>query len=76
MVNIIWYFVNNKIKFSYVNGCKYANKSAFSSKKIQHNKNCSKQNLSNKLRKGTIRYDEMLVIADILGFEIKFEGKK
>jgi|InofroStandDraft_1065614.scaffolds.fasta_scaffold00001_256 hypothetical protein len=39
-------------------------------------KNCSKQNLSNKLRKGTIRYDEMLVIADILGFEIKFEGKK
>ncbi len=39
-------------------------------------KNCSKQNLSNKLRKGTVRYDEMLVIADLLGFEIKFEEKK
>lgn len=39
-------------------------------------KKCSQQNLSNKLRKGTIRYDEMLVIADILGFEIKFEEKK
>lgn len=37
---------------------------------------CSKQNLSNKLRKGTIRYDEMLLIAEILGFEIKFEDVK
>ena len=39
-------------------------------------KKCSHQNLSNKLRKGTIRYDEMLVIADILGFEIKFRREK
>ena len=33
----------------------------------------SRQNLSNKLRGGTIRYDEMLIIADILGYNIKFE---
>ncbi len=40
------------------------------------NKKYTRQNLSNKLRAGTLRYDEMLVIADILGFEIKFEEKK
>lgn len=39
-------------------------------------KSCTKQNLSNRLRAGTIRYDEMLIIADILGFEIKFDEKK
>lgn len=38
-------------------------------------KPCSKQNLSNKLRNGTVRYDEMLVIADILGFKIEFSEK-
>ncbi len=38
-------------------------------------KSYSKQNLSSKLRAGTIRYDEMLVIADILGFEIDFKEK-
>ncbi len=30
-------------------------------------------NLSQKLRKGTIPYNEMLVIAKILGYKIKFE---
>lgn len=39
-------------------------------------KSCTRQNLSNKLRAGTIRYDEMLIIADILGFEISFDEKK
>lgn len=39
-------------------------------------KKYTRQNLSNKLRAGTLKYDEMLVIADILGFEIKFEEKK
>ena len=36
-------------------------------------KHCSRQNLSNRLKAGTIRYDEMLVIAKILGFKIKIE---
>ncbi len=39
-------------------------------------KSCTRQNLSNKLRAGTIRYDDMLIIADILGFEISFDEKK
>ena len=30
-------------------------------------------NLSQKLRKGTIPYNEMVVIAKILGYKIKFE---
>ncbi len=38
-------------------------------------KNCTKQNLSNRLRAGTIRYDEMLLIAEILGFKIEFKEK-
>ncbi len=38
-------------------------------------KKISQQNLSNKLKSGTIRYDEMLVIANILGFKITIEEK-
>ena len=30
-------------------------------------------NLSQKLRKGTIPYNEMIIIAKILGYKIKFE---
>lgn len=33
------------------------------------------QNLSNKLTKETIRYSEVKKIADILGYEIKWEKK-
>ena len=32
----------------------------------------SMQNLSNKLRKETITHREMLIIADILGYDLKF----
>lgn len=32
-------------------------------------------NLSNKLRKGTITYQEIKLIADILGYEVKFIEK-
>ncbi|MDR1168496.1 MAG: hypothetical protein LBK53_06390 [Heliobacteriaceae bacterium] len=32
-------------------------------------------NLSNKLRKKTIRFEEVRQIADILGYNIKFEKK-
>ena len=35
-------------------------------------KNYSATNLSNKLKRGTIIYNEVLVIAEILGYEIKF----
>lgn len=40
------------------------------------NKPYSMQNLSNKLRKETISYREMLIIADILGYELKFTRKE
>lgn len=36
------------------------------------NKNYSPTNLSNKLKRGTISYNEVLVIAEILGYEIQF----
>ncbi len=36
------------------------------------NKPYSMQNLSNKLRNETISHREMLIIADILGYDIKF----
>ena len=35
----------------------------------------SMQNLSNKLRNETITHREMLIIADILGYELKFVKK-
>lgn len=40
------------------------------------NKPYSMQNLSNKLRNETITHREMLVIADILGYELKFIRKQ
>lgn len=43
------------------------------SKKL--NKPYSMQNLSNKLRNETITFREMLIIADILGYDIKFIPK-
>ena len=35
-------------------------------------KTYSLQNLSHRLRRGTLTYNEMLLIADILGYEISF----
>ena len=32
-------------------------------------------NFSSRLKRGTLNYDEMLVIADLLGYEIKFVRK-
>ena len=39
------------------------------------NKNCSSDSLSHKLSRGTMPYNEVVMIADILGYEIKFEKK-
>jgi len=39
------------------------------------NKPYSTQNLSNKLRNETITHREMLIIADILGYDLKFVRK-
>ena len=36
------------------------------------NKHYSMNNLSNKLRKETITHREMIIIADILGYDLKF----
>lgn len=40
------------------------------------NKNISADNLSQKLRKGTLRYNDVKIIADALGYEIKFEKRR
>ena len=40
------------------------------------NKPYSMQNLSNKLRNETISHREMLIIADILGYDLKFIRRK
>ena len=40
------------------------------------NKPYSMQNLSNKLRNETITHREMLIIADILGYDLKFTLRK
>ncbi len=40
---------------------------------IEKNKTYSRQNLSNKINRSTINYDEMEEIAKILGYRIVFE---
>lgn len=40
------------------------------------NKNISADNLSQKLRKGTLRYNDVKIIAEALGYEIKFEKRR
>ena len=40
---------------------------------IEKNKTYSRQNLSNKINRSTINYDEMEEIAKILGYKIVFE---
>lgn len=43
---------------------------------LRHNKNVTVQNLSNKLTKGTIRYSEVLEIADIIGYSLTWIQKE
>ena len=38
-------------------------------------KNYSLQNLSHRLKRGTVSYNEVLQISEILGYNIKFEKK-
>ena len=44
-------------------------------KRIQEKtgKNFSLQNLSHRLKRGTLYYNEVLLVAEILGYNIKFE---
>ena len=57
----------------------YIVKEGFTMKKIagllDKESNVALQNLSNKLTRGTIKYSEIKEIADILGYEIKWEKK-
>ena len=39
------------------------------------NKNITIDSLSQKLRKGSMKYDEVKLIAEILGYKIQFEKK-
>jgi len=41
----------------------------------KHNKNTTVQNISNKLTRETIQYKEILEIADVLGYEIRWVDK-
>ena len=41
----------------------------------KYNKTYSSQNLSNKLRRGTIQYQEVKDIADIIGYKIEWIKK-
>lgn len=41
----------------------------------KYNRKMTVQNLGNKINKGTIRYFEVLEIAEILGFEVEFKQK-
>ena len=58
----------------------YIVKEGFTMKKIarllDEESNVALQNLSNKLTRGTIKYSEIKEIADILGYDIKWEKKK
>lgn len=58
----------------------YIIKEGFTMKKIasllDEESKVALQNLSNKLTRGTIKYSEIREIADILGYEIKWEKKK
>lgn len=58
----------------------YIIKEGFTMKKIagllDEESKVALQNLSNKLTRGTIKYSEIKEIADILGYEIKWEKKK
>jgi hypothetical protein len=40
------------------------------------NKHYTLDNLSKKLKNGTIAYNQVVLIADILGYKIKFEKEK
>ncbi len=57
----------------------YIVKEGFTMKKIagllDNKSKVALQNLSNKLARGTIKYSEIKEIADILGYEIKWEKK-
>ena len=57
----------------------YIIKEGFTMKKIasllNEKSKVALQNLSNKLSRGTIKYSEIKQIADILGYEIKWEKK-
>lgn len=41
----------------------------------RHNTNYSLQNFSSKLIRGTLRYNEVSEVLDIIGYEIKWEEK-
>ena len=57
----------------------YIVKEGFTMKKIagllDNKSKVALQNLSNKLARGTIKYSEIKEIAEILGYEIKWEKK-
>ena len=42
---------------------------------VKTGKTCTSSALSNKLRRGTITYNELIKIADYLGFKVSFDIK-
>ncbi len=67
--------IGNEIKKLAVDGCVTLTHLAKHIEKTK-NKHYSVQNLSSKLKKGTINFNEISIILDELGYTLKFEKKK
>lgn len=67
--------IKSKIK-SYIYSSNYDIKDVIEILNSQYGYNETPQNFSNKLRRGTMKYAEILDIAEILGLEIVWVAKK
>lgn len=67
--------IKNEIK-SYIVKSGYTMTEIIEMVNKKYNKTDTVQNLSNKLTRGTIRYNEVLEIADICGYNIEWIEKK
>ncbi len=67
------FFIKNEIKgYVYASGWKMKDLA----KRLNKSNKYAEQNFNNKLVNETIRYSEVKELADILGYEIKWEKKK
>ena len=69
--------IRNEIK-SYIakSGWKLTDIVSEYNKRLSVDEKTTTQNISNKLTRGTIKYNEVKVIADIIGYKIEWINKK
>lgn len=72
MINLI---IKNELK-SYIVASGWKITDIVKAMKEKHGIETTSQNLSNKLSRGTIKYSECKIIADIIGYEIKWTQKE